>query len=478
MAMGEDPSSSSESSDPAQALAAAEEAHLAARRTAAQRGGEDNSRQGAQGTSASEGGNQGRNWQGGSPDTPATDRPGSSTGTGKRTPAPLRRAPLPVAAAVATGWAALLSFTPAALLVTLLMFAETGPSGLLDPLRVAAAGWLLGHGLTLHTPEGPIGITPLAITLLAAWRVARAGVHVTRAMGARHRRSVRQALVAAVSVAVGYGGFGALAALAVDGGRWGIPVLGAGAALAAFGLVTGGYGALAATGVLRVWAARLPVVLPAGVRAGVMAAAGILAAGAALAGVALAVSWRPAGDTLAVYETGVAGQAGLTILCLAYLPNLAVWAAAYLLGPGFVIGAGALVRSSEVTVGQPLPLPVLAAVPDGALPTLGAVLLVVPVVAGAFAGRSVVHAVVRPPRLVRTVSSWLRIVSGVLVSAVVAGALLGGAAFASGGALGVAELAHLGPDPLLVAGFSAAAVAAGALVGAAASAVLVRRRGE
>lgn len=383
-------------------------------------------------------------------------------------PRPARRgAPLPVAAAVATAWAGLVSFLPVALIISLLVVLESGTEALGTGIRVATAGWLLGHGVPVHTPDGPVGLVPLAVSALAAWRLVRAGVHVSRAIGARRRRTPGPALAAAVAVGVGYAALGALAATVASGPGWGVDLGRAVLTLAGFGTVAGGLGAFHYTGVLAAWGARIPATLRAGGRAGAVAAAVILAAGAALAGVALAAAGGEPADILAAFDTGVAGQAGLTLLCLAYAPNLAGWATAYLLGPGFAVGTDTVVRSSEVAVG-PLPaLPVFAGLPDAALPTVGAVLLLVPVIAGVAGGGLVAKTVP---------GGWHRLLAA-LVTAVTASGVVGAVAAVSGGPLlGGGRLSTFGPDPGLVAGATAVTVAVGALLGVAATAVLAARR--
>jgi hypothetical protein len=319
-------------------------------------------------------------------------------------------------------------------------------------------------------------LAPLALAALAAWRVARAGVHVTRAIGGRGQRSVRQAVVAAAAVALGYGGIGVLAALVAGGDGWGASVPRAGLTLAGFGLLAAGYGSLRATGLLAAWRGQLPAAVPYGIRAGLVGAVLVLAAGAALAGAAIAGNAGAATDVLAAYGTDVAGQAGLTLLCLAFAPNLATWAAAYLVGPGFAVGAETVVRSSEVAVG-PLPvLPVFAGLPAGPLPTVGALLLVVPVLAGAAGwllagGRG-------GGRAGGAVAGWWWRVLSAGVAGAVAGAVLGLAATAAQGALGGGQLASFGPNPLPVAGLSAVTVTVGALMAAVSSGLLAswRRR--
>jgi hypothetical protein len=394
----------------------------------------------------------------------AADRP--TVALDPHPPRPRRGAPLLVAAVVATGWAAIVSFLPVAMTVGLLVVLESGGGAIGAGLRVAGSGWLLAHGVPVDSPDGPVRLVPLAVSALASWRLARAGVHVTRAIGARGRRSFRSALLAAGAVAVTYAGIGVLVAATVSGPDWGVEIGRAALTLGGVGLITAGYGSLRTTGLLPWWWKRLPVVLRAGSRAGLVATLGVLASGAALAGAAIAAAGGEPADILAAFDTGVAGQAGLTLLCLAYAPNLAIWATAYLVGPGFAVGTDTVVRSREVTVG-PLPaLPVFAGLPEAALPTVGAVLLVVPVIVGVVSGVLVA----------REVTGGWQPLAAAVVSAVVAGVLLGGAASVSAGSLLAGRLATMGPEPLPVAGAAAGTVAVGALLGVAATAVLARRR--
>jgi hypothetical protein len=454
--------------DPQEVLAAAEAAHLAARRTVPiTHGGTDERRRApvAERETVALERETVRLERNADRKTVRLDRetvrlPRPRPGGGERA-----RAPLPVAAGFAAGWAALVSFVPVAGFAILLQAAEAGPFAVLGSVRLAAAGWLLAHGVPLQTPSGPVGLAPLALSAFAAWRVARAGVHVTRTRGPRGRGSVGQALAAAGAVAIGYALIGTLAAAVARGPGWSAPVPRTLLTLAVFGFVAASYGSLRATGVLARWL-ELPPLLRQGARAGLVAATVVLAAGAAVAGMAIAAGGGPAAEILAAYRTGVAGQAGLTLLCLMYAPNLAGWAMAYLVGPGFAVGADTVVRSSEVAAG-PLPaLPVFAGLPDGPLPTAGAVLLVVPVVAGAIAGWL----------LARSAASWGPPLFGSLVSSVVAGGLLGLVAAGSAGSLGGGRLATFGPDPLPVAMFSALTVLAGAVLATATTVLFARRR--
>ncbi|HET6212940.1 MAG TPA: DUF6350 family protein, partial [Micromonosporaceae bacterium] len=167
-------------------------------------------------------------------------------GVGRR-PSPGRRAPLPLAAAVTTSWAAMLSAAPVIAVVALTQLVDSAHVSVGAMLRYGLAGWLLGHGVPLRTGLGQLGLVPLAVTAFAVWRVARAGVHTTRAIGGRGTRSARVAVSAAVAVAVAYALIGVLATMVARGPSLAVGSLRAGLTFGVFGLVAGLAGALAAT---------------------------------------------------------------------------------------------------------------------------------------------------------------------------------------------------------------------------------------
>lgn len=382
------------------------------------------------------------------------------------------RAPLPVAAAVAALWAALLSAVPVTGAVALAQLADAPSVSMSAVARYGLGAWLLGHGVPLGTGVGPLGLAPLAVTALAAWRVVRAGVHTTRAIRARHSRSPRSAVRVALAVGGGYGLLGAVVAALVEASALQVSPGRAALTLAVFGAVAAGGGALWATGAWLRLARRVPAVARDGVRTGAVAALLVLAAGAALAGTAIAVSGGDAGQTLASYRTGVAGQAGLTLVCLAYAPNVAIWGASYLVGPGFALGVDSVVRTSEVSVGALPALPLVAALPSGPTGGAGAVLLGAPVLAGLAAGALFAREQLRATR--GAGGSWQGLLGGAVVAGPVAGALLGLAAQISGGPLGAGRLAVIGPVGWQVALISSAMVAAGTVLGAAGARTFLR----
>ncbi|WP_330438950.1 DUF6350 family protein [Micromonospora sp. NBC_00821] len=409
----------------------------------------------------------------------ADDRPVDRAAPARRVPAPRAggsprgRAPLPVAAGVAACWAALTSYLPVAIVLGLVQLGADSTT-LTGTLRTALAGWLLGHGVPLHTETGPLGLAPLALTVLALWRLTRAGVHVSRAIGARDTRSPRRALLAAIAVGIAYALLGALAAVLVGTGGPTVSLIRAGATFAAVGTLAALVGAVRITAVTRLLVTRLPGPVRDGVRTGLVAGLLLLGAGAGAAGLAVATGGGDAADMIGAYRTGVAGQAGITLVSAAYAPNAAVWSTSYLLGPGFAVGTDTAVRTSEVSVGALPAVPLLAGLPRGPVDGLGALLLAVPVLAGMVAGWLLARRVARLAVPERAAQRWAELLAPAVLAGPVAGVVLGAAAAISGGPLGAGRLSQVGPVGWQVGAVAAGVIAVGALLGAAATRALTR----
>jgi hypothetical protein len=400
-----------------------------------------------------------------------------------------RGAPLPVAALFATLWAALLTYLPVAVVIGLARTLE-GSGGLVAAAHAGLAGWLLGHGVPIGTSIGPLALTPLLLTVLIVWRLNRAGLHVTRAIGARHSGSFGRALVVAVAVGTAYTLIGILAAQLTDGRGTGISTGRAAAHFLALGVAGALLGALRGTGAVSTLARRVPPALRHGIRTGLVAAFLIVGAGAVVGGLAVALGGAQAAEIIANYRTGVAGQAGITLLSIGYAVNASIWVAAYLLGPGFAIGTDSAVRLTEVTLGPPPMVPLIAGLPEGPLGAAGTVLLALPVIAGAVAGwtltqrlrfgrESAWRATRRKSKGKVTVADveppWLLVVTSSLLAGPVAGLVLAGLAWASGGALGSGRLSVIGPEPVQTGIVAAIVVAVAVTLGAAATRAFRRR---
>ncbi|MFK0226062.1 DUF6350 family protein [Streptomyces sp. NPDC090303] len=313
-------------------------------------------------------------------------------------------------------------------------------SGAVGALRVAAGIWLLAHGAdlvrtdTLSGLPAPVGIVPLLLVALPVWLVHRAARDTLDPGGDRSRpRPSPGAAVAAVAggyllvaaAVVVYSASGPLPADPVTVGIW-LPAV-----------VTGAAGAGVWTALGRPLPGRWQAAVA--LRAAGLGTLTLLGGGAVAAAVSLA--WH-AGRAQASFE-GLGGEwsgrVTVLLLVLALLPDMAVWGAAYGLGPGFTLGTGAFATPLGL-VGDPTvpPFPLLAALPSEGRGTwvhwaAAAVPLTAAVVQGLRVGRAARIRTARDTALTALGAAW---------GCGVAVAVLAGAA---GGPLGTGRLAAFGP---------------------------------
>jgi hypothetical protein len=145
-------------------------------------------------------------------------------------------------------------------------------------------------------------------------------------------------------------------------------------------------------------------------------------------------------------------------LTLLVLPNAAMFAASYLLGPGFTVGAGTLASPTLVVTGALPAFPLLAALPDsGPVPGWTPSLIAVPPLTAAVAA---VLAQRRRPT-VRWEEGALRGCAG----GVLAGVVLGLFASIAGGAVGPGRMSDVAPLAFDVLVHAITALGIGGLVG-------------
>ncbi|HEY7046957.1 MAG TPA: DUF6350 family protein [Jatrophihabitantaceae bacterium] len=280
-------------------------------------------------------------------------------GLGRTVPEPMSRSVVR-AAAWTGGFAAAAGAVLGAVVGLLCWLPDAGVSG--HPLS-AVKGGVLGFLAAQHgglTLDGvPTGLAPtlgLVVVVLLAWRAGTTLAEVADQLRERRPRAlvgaaVVQALTfaAACLILVPFSALGTTSAQPV-------PV-----AVAAFGVFSG----ITLIAVLR---ARLALILPAHVLAGLRGAAGALAvyvgAGALLVAGSLVLHASTA--TLMSRQVG-GGISGLPILVLGFLcaPNAAVAGAAYVAGPGFAVGAGTTFTAFSTGHGLLPAFPLLAALPTG-----------------------------------------------------------------------------------------------------------------
>jgi hypothetical protein len=208
-------------------------------------------------------------------------------------------------------------------------------------------------------------------------------------------------------------------------------------------------------------------VLTTALRGGVAAASGVMLLAAVVTAAAIALSYA---RIITLYEslhTEVLGGIAVTLGELAFLPNIVVWTASWLIGPGFALGTGSAVSPLATQLGPVPGVPLLGALPQGQL-ALGFVGLLVPVVAGFLVG-----AVLGPGA--RRELERRELVLVALGIGVVGGVILGLLAWVSGGAAGPGRLVDVGPNPWAVGGWAALELFAASLLGLLAS---IRRTPE
>lgn len=395
----------------------------------------------------------------------------------------MQRTTIALLAALEAAVSALVGYGIALVPLMVLWATHFGLAAPLDAFfRAAADAWLLGHGvdLAVHLDE----VTALGLGLAGADEPFAITIPLlgfallTFAFGVRIGRRASASgtpVVGAASATVVTGLIGAALALAAAT-PIAQPVVWQGAALPALvmaaGVVVGiaiafthgGWATDATTSALRRRVDAVPRLGRAGIRSalriGLGSALGVVAVAAVLVTVRIVVEYPTIVGLHQALAAGVDGGIAITLAELALLPNLVVWAAAWLLGPGFALGAGTTVSPSVTLIGPVPGLPLLGALPAEGAP-LGVLWLALPVLLG-FGGAVLVARSV-PER--RDEPWWATLAVG-LGAGAVAGLVLGVLAAASAGAVGPGRLAEVGPDALLVAASASASVAVGAVAGA------------
>ncbi|WP_219721965.1 cell division protein PerM [Microbacterium aurantiacum] len=193
--------------------------------------------------------------------------------------------------------------------------------------------------------------------------------------------------------------------------------------------------------------------------------------GASALAVAVMVLLR-GGEVVALFEAARVDLLGVTVLALghlAYLPTLIVWAASWLAGPGFSVGAGTAVSPAGTQLGVVPGIPVLGLLPENSSIWM-LIVVIVPIAAGAVAGWAV------RSRLVWE-GTPLRIGPRAVIAGGIAGLASGVAALAAvlaGGSMGPGRLAEAGP----AVGPFALAIGVEVLIGAAILLLSPRHRDE
>jgi uncharacterized membrane protein YgcG len=330
--------------------------------------------------------------------------------------------------------------------------------GLIGVVRTATVLWLVSHHVTVqvggagHTGMLPLGLVAIPGTLL--WRAGRAIVR-------NHQvESMREAVATALAVAVPYSALAGALAVASRSKLAAASIPQALFASFVIAFVAAGFGAARALAP-RVQIAEL---MPARTRAVLAGTAGalavLIAAGAMATALALAGEVERFSDVYRALDPGMVGAGLLLLAQIGYLPNAVLWAVAYMLGPGFAVGAGTVAAPTGSVLGPMPAFPLLATLPAGAHGSgpgwLGAVMLTFPYLAGAVSGLLVVRIA---PTSVLESAPTRGFCCGLLT-----GLTLGiGSAFA-GGPLGDGRMTAVGPSPWQVAAVASLEVGVAAAI--------------
>ena len=351
--------------------------------------------------------------------------------------------------------------------------------------RAAIDTWLLGHGTDVTMTLNPtiaaglgfpaagtpfiITIAPLGFALVTVLLGARAGRRIGETPHRQLGAAVSVGVFAVLSLAATLSALLPAARASIWQGTL-LPTL-----CFALGIAIGaevGRRSLgpdlpgAAGSSFRDWVADWPphvrAVVAAGLRGGVASVAVVLAVSSiALAGLLLTSYAK----VITLYEgvhAGVLGGIALTVGQLAFLPNLVIWAASWLFGPGFALGTGSSVSPFGTLVGPVPAVPVLGALPSAHEFAWGFLGVLVPVV-GAF-----LVAVLVRRRLVTEldgVTQWMWLALAGVLSGVVGGIVFGLLAWVSAGSAGPGRLVDVGPSPWLTGAFAALEIGIAAIVG-------------
>jgi hypothetical protein len=369
----------------------------------------------------------------------------------------LSGAPLLMRSAVAGASAALVSMLTIALPALLAWVASPQSTvGWPRALSVGSCVWLLANGVQLSSGPAAISLMPLLLTTIPLAIATIAARRVLMQLGDERLRRWgglrRDVAEAGVVFASSYAAVGLVVALATIGHPLhasalgavaGTAILGAASVLIALALEFRSKIGSVAPGLSGWLEARVPIHVRRAIRPGLWGALAIFGAGLALT---LLMIVMHLGRISRLNDALGADPVGMVLLSLGQLtvlPNIGLWAASWLAGPGFGLGQGTAITWSHSDPGLLPLIPGLGAVPaPGPLPAGLWLSVMVPVAAGALVGW-------RALRVVARLSSWRAKAETAASACLIAALVLTLASSLAGGSLGAARLSGLGAPSLV-----------------------------
>jgi len=335
-----------------------------------------------------------------------------------------------------------------------------------DALRIGAVGWLSGHGATVDAAAGPLGITPLGLTIVLLLIGHRCGRRAGLGIDAPTPGALAPllAVVAATYVALAL-------LIAVFCSRTGaeprlLPSLVGALVIAALGL---GTGLARGAGTFDALADRVPDRVREIGQVAVAGAGLLFAAGAVVVLIGLATSFTQIANVFTILDLTPGNALVLLVVSALVVPNAALLGVAYLSGPGFAVGTGTSVTATAVTLG-PLPaFPLLAALPaEGTNPGWMGLVFAVPGLCAAVAAALAQSRSEDPAWDAAALRGFLGGLAGAI--------LIWLAVCMAGGPMGTGRMADIGAQASGVLVTLAGAMALGGLVGALVATVWQRRQ--
>lgn len=391
--------------------------------------------------------------------TPVVDRRRRRTLSDEPTPtfftSALDGAPRWVAGVLSALQAALLSFLVLALpAVAAYVATSADPSnsgvGWFRSVGVGSALWLLGHGVPAHVGPVVVSLVPLGVTALALFVCYASARRSGLATWPSYWAGVGTYTLVTVLVALVSGVSGTGLGRALVGGAL-VSSVGLGA-----GLLARPEAPSVRTLSRRVWV-RVPAPARTGAAGGVLATACLVLVAALVTTLWVVAGRATIGDVVRGLGLDAVGGVVLAVAELAYLPNLVVWALAWLTGAGFAVGEGTHFAPDGVVGGALPAVPMLGALPaaDIAGPATSLVPLLV-VAVGALVGLYV-HRRLATER-------WWECLAACSTAALTTVVVVAALVTAASGGIGPDRLADVGAQGAVVGLLAGAGVLVGALL--------------
>jgi hypothetical protein len=198
---------------------------------------------------------------------------------------------------------------------------------------------------------------------------------------------------------------------------------------------------------------RLPRLIVNGIRPALLGFGLLFVCGSLLTSVSLAIHWNETRAVTSLMAPGIIEGFFITLLAIGYIPTVNVWSFSYILGPGVVLGSGAVSPTSATLAAVPA-FPLLSILPSD-VPAIASYLIVIPILIGVAMYFLIPREPWRAkgdtlPIAMSFVLRWREVMT-LVISIFILGGIVWLAASASSGALGSGNLKFVGPVPADVA---------------------------